>query len=123
MKTRQLSMREVHDLMVEAGFSPHLWRCVTALSVIWAESGGNAWAVNIVDNPDSPAHLSLDLGLVQWNSYHNPMPTPLAFDPLYSLQRMWTVTKDWTVSKNLWIAYNNGAYMKYLGYARKEFGL
>jgi hypothetical protein len=100
------------------------WRAITAVAVIIAESAGNEHAVNLVNHdPTSPAYESLDLGILQINTYwHGANIT--AYDSFVP-QRAWAYAltlivqpdqwgHDWTQ----WTAFNNGAFVRYLGEAR-----
>lgn len=113
MQTRFIPMQEIAQLVVNAGFVG--WYVVTITSMLWVESRGNVWAVNLnSSNLDSPAYLSLDLGLVQWNTYFNPdMTTQQAFDPVWSLARMFVKTNQGTRNLDLWASHKSGAYRTY----------
>jgi|JI9StandDraft_1071089.scaffolds.fasta_scaffold01073_12 hypothetical protein len=115
-----LPMIDVAEMVHRAGFRGE--RAVTALAVIWAESGGNQVAVNInVANPESKAYLSLDLGICQWNTYWHPrFKFPRHFDPLDSIKYMF-YKSDRGRSFSLWMAYTAGAHEKFLPYARQTF--
>lgn len=104
--------------------TPADWRAIVDVAVILAESGGNPDAINRVDYDESkPSYRSMDLGLLQFNTFWNPDMTPWEmFDPETAWNRAYDVITahggwghDWT----LWNAYKSGAYQKYLGRARE----
>jgi hypothetical protein len=118
LKTMFLPMEDVARMVVKAGFRQE--RAVTALAVVWAESGGNQVAVNInTSNPDSKAYLSMDLGICQWNTYWHPrFRIPRHFDPLSSLKYMF-YKSDRGRNFSLWMAYTSGAHEKFIPFARQ----
>lgn len=118
-------MNEVASIMIEVGFSAKLWRSVECLAVIWAESGGDAYSININDyDPNLASYLSIDVGLCQWNSFwQKSISIQDALDPTKALKLMCDKTAAWTVNKTLWNAYNNGSYQKFLHDARASFEL
>lgn len=113
LPSHYLTMQEVTNLVVEAGF--RYWYVVTVTSMLWVESRGNVWAVGLnATNPSSPAYLSLDLGLCQWNTYYHPEITPgQAFSPLWSLAKMYNLTSGGVKNLGLWASYTSGAYRTY----------
>ena len=90
------------------------YAAVTAMAVALAESGGDPHAVHVVDRPDSPAHLSLDLGLWQINTWwHAEVPIAEALDPETAVahaQRISTNGRSWSP----WAAWKSGAYRRHL---------
>lgn len=115
LKTKLYSMEEVAVLCYDAGFTGE--GLVIALSIIWAESGGNAWAVNINSTPGKPTDGSLDLGIAQFNTYWwlyqkaNDL-----MHPEFAIPLMFRVTKG---SKFIyWSSYVHGTYKVFLDYAR-----
>lgn len=99
--------------MVDAGFKG--WYVVTVTAMLWVESRGNVWAIGLnASDPQSLAYLSLDLGLVQWNTYFNPdMTTQQAFDPDWSLVKMHAKTSGGVRYLDLWASHKSGAYKTY----------
>ncbi len=69
MRQKLITMEEAGRHLIDAGFTG--WRVPTFIAIGWAESGGNAWAVNLVvkDDPLVVSHLSMDLGWLQLNNY------------------------------------------------------
>lgn len=114
LKTLPYSMDEIAVLVRDAGFTGD--NAVIAIAVIWAESGGNAWAVNINSTPGK-TYGSIDLGLVQWNSYWWPYITPAkAMDPVFAVKKFFEVTKG--TNFLYWNAYVNKSYLRFMDYAR-----
>jgi hypothetical protein len=115
LKTKLYSMHEVRDFCKAAGFSGD--NLAIAIAVIWAESGGNAWAVNINSTPGKPTDGSIDLGICQWNSYWWPLITPAkAMDPQFAIKKFYEVSKGTNFS--YWNAFVSGAHKKFLSYAQ-----
>lgn len=106
-------MRGIAQKVVAAGFKG--WYVVTIVAMLWVESRGNVWAIGLnASDPSSPAYLSLDLGLVQWNTFYNPdMTTQQAFDPDWALARMYTKTNGGVRALDLWSSHKSGAYRTY----------
>ena len=106
-------MVEIARLAVQAGFKG--WYVVTITGMCWVESRGNVWAVGLnSSDPTHPAYLSLDLGLVQWNTFYHPnITSQQAFDPAWSLKHMWEVTSAGTRNLDLWGSHSSGAYRTY----------
>jgi hypothetical protein len=115
LKTKFLPMQEIAGYVKNSGFQGE--NAAIAIAVIWAESGGNAWAVNVNSAPGKPYDGSLDLGICQWNTYWFPTVTPAkAFNPQYSTDLMFLASKG--VNFNYWNAFVNGYHKKYMDYAR-----
>lgn len=109
-------MQEVATLLLSAGFVGE--SAVTALAVIWAESGGNAWAVNINSAPGKPTDGSMDLGLCQFNTYW--WPYQRANDLMkaeYSIPLMYRASRQGTAFY-YWAAFVYGYHVKFMDYAR-----
>lgn len=124
MKTKQLTMSEVVGHLRNAGVTG--WRLVTLGSIIWAESRGDAYAININDqDPTSEAYLSLDLGLCQINTYWQGVTSMISLDPAKATQ--WMANKTGLglnlTALNLWNAYKSGAYTRWLHDMRIAAGL
>lgn len=69
VRSKKLTMSEVAPWIVGAGVTGRV--AVAVLATIWAESGGDAFAIGgpyEKPDPEDPGHLSIDRGLVQWNS-------------------------------------------------------
>lgn len=115
LNTKLLSMDEVGRLLLAAGFTRP--NAVIGLSVIWAESGGNAWAVNVNSSPGKATDGSIDLGLCQFNSYWFPLITPAkAFDPPTAVQKFFDVSKG--TNFGYWNAFVNQYHVKFLPWAQ-----
>ena len=113
LKTKFLPMMEIAEYIKNAGFTGE--NAGIAIAVIWAESGGNAWAVNINSAPSKPTDGSLDLGLCQWNTYWFSNVKPhQAFDPQYSCNLMFLASKGSNFM--YWNAFVNKYHVKYLAY-------
>ena len=115
LATKQLSMSEVAQLCHTAGFRDA--NLLTSIAVIWAESRGNAWAININgSNPLSRAYGSIDIGLCQWNTYwwsiHKANDL---MKPEYSVNLMFRVTKGQNFQ--YWNAWLYGHHKQFLPYA------
>lgn len=110
------------------------WRIVTACAVVLAESGGDPLARGaVVWAPESPAHLSIDLGLFQLNSYWQVEVDPYpsipkiawadCFDPVVAFEHVWKLinhTKTgWNYDWSSWTAYRTGAYDRHVSTAYK----
>lgn len=124
LKTFPHSMDEVAILAHNAGFRSD--GLITSIAVIWAESGGNAWAVNINSNPGKPTHGSMDLGLAQFNTYW--WPAQKANDlmkPEYNVNLMFKASRNGTYF-GYWSAFVYGYHKKYISFAQeavKRLGL
>lgn len=122
MKTKYITMVETVVMLRNAGVFG--WRIVVLGSVIWAESAGNAYAVNINDkDPNSPAYLSMDLGLCQINTYWQGIEPSVALDPVKAVQWMVDKTGGGWVNLGLWSTYNSGAYLPFQPPMRRAAGL
>ena len=127
--------RDICALLCSDGYmSPNDWRPITACAVVLGESGGNPLALGkLVYKPESPAHLSIDLGMFQINSYwqvaNDPYPTVPriswadTFDPRAAWAHTWRVINHtrtgWHYDWSKWVAYTSGAYDRHLGAARR----
>lgn len=115
-----MAMEEVAAVCLAAGM--RAWPAVTAVAIAWAESGGNAYAVNVNDaNPQSEAYLSLDLGIWQTNTYWHPeVPIAEALDPVQQIMHVRRIAERvgvygwvsyvWTP----WNTFTAGAYAKFV---------
>lgn len=114
MKQHLISIDEVARLVLGAGFKG--WRVAVIVAIVWAESGGDVYAIGINDHdPLSVSYLSLDRGLCQWNSYWQPhMTNPKCFTPEVTLAEMCKMTVGGFQSLALWNAFKSGAYLKHL---------
>lgn len=124
---------DIIALLCQDGFmSPNDWRPITGAAVCLAESGGDPLETGkAVWNPGAVTHLSVDIGIWQLNDYYNtvvdPYPTVLkisraeCFDPFRATQQTWQLInmerKGWNYNWNLWTAYKNGSYDKYVSAA------
>jgi hypothetical protein len=122
--TKQLSMEDVTDKAVVAGFRADLIPLIVAM--VWAESGGDAYATNVNDSdPTSASYLSMDIGLVQWNTYWNidkpdltaRLTIPDMLDPDKALQKMAEVTAGGTKNLRLWNVYVNEKWQPFYPYS------
>lgn len=85
----------------------------TICATIQAESGFNLTARN--DNKVNGKVTSTDWGLCQWNSYYHAKeitPEEAVHDPEKAVRLMCSYWKRG--QRNLWIAYKNNSYLKYL---------
>lgn len=79
MATYPVAPNDVAKVAVAAGWKG--WQVVTATAIAKAESGHNAYAINVVgnelrvDGTSNPAYRSLDVGLWQVNTYWWPSAT------------------------------------------------
>lgn len=116
LKVKLYTMQEVGVLLLSAGFTGE--NAVTALAVIWAESGGNGWAVNVNSLPGRPADGSLDLGICQFNTYW--WPAQKANDLMkaeYSIPLFYRASKYGTYF-GYWAAFVYGYHLKFMDFAR-----
>lgn len=67
--SHQHTMEEIAEFLRDDGRLWGYWGSINFLATMWGESGGNAFAMPVVVNPDSKAHLSIDVGICQINSY------------------------------------------------------
>lgn len=126
IKHKYMTMEEVAGLIQAAGVTGD--DAVTVLAVIWGESGGDAFAINgpiTKDDPDNPGHLSLDRGLVQWNSGWWPVKDKDAFDPEVAVQLMVNHIKqpgksvaEWLLT---WNAFKNLSFVRHVPAAYDAF--
>jgi hypothetical protein len=65
-----LTSDEIAELLIEAGGKG--WTVVTMGAIAAAESGRNAYAINVNHSPEKASHRSIDVGLFQINSFFNP---------------------------------------------------
>lgn len=119
MKSKFFSMQDIAALCLQY-MDP--WQAVTAIAVAWAESGGNAYAINLNDSdPTARSYLSLDKGLWQTNSYWHPeVSDRAAFDPALQLPFVLNIARKvgpygyvyyvWTA----WATFNAGAHHKFI---------
>ncbi len=109
----QLTIKEALAICSVFGFKDK--ELVTAVAVMWAESGRytEAWH----DNLDADGSVSsVDRGLFQINSKHQMSGDP--FDPKRNVSYAFQLSeqgKDWTP----WVAYNSGAHRKFLDAVRE----
>ena len=100
------------------------WNAINCVAVILAESGGYSWARPVVShNPASPAYLSVDRGICQFNSYwFSHITDRVAYDPVRAIPAMVDFASEdgrWSLDFSLWSAYSNESYVRYLGTARQ----
>lgn len=98
-----LSMEEVERLWVQAGGNPSEARLAAAVAT--AESGRRPLAVN-VSNGDG----STDRGLFQMNSIHGGCSTFDLAENVRCAVKLRGSARGW----KHWVAYNSGAYRRYL---------
>lgn len=120
MKSKPWSMQSLAEACLVAGMPG--WPAVTAVAVAWAESGGNAYAVNINDyDPNLPSYLSLDLGAWQTNTHWHPEITVAeALDPSAQAFHVVRIARrsPWMFVWTAWNTYNAGKHTQYMGSAR-----
>lgn len=116
-------MGEVAAICLAAGLPA--WPAVTAVAVGWAESGGNAYAIGINDQSIGGAHLSLDLGLWQTNTFWHPeIAIAEALDPAAQVVHVERIARrpsqsGWvTYGWSAWNTYKVGAHLRFLSAAR-----
>jgi hypothetical protein len=115
-----LTTHEVAELLVKAGGNG--WTVVTMGAIAAAESGRNAYAVNVNDSPDKPSHRSLDLGLFQINTFFNPQHAIKdLLDPELNTRVALQILKDAggpPNGYNRWNAFKAGLHKPHLPEAR-----
>lgn len=104
------------------------WNAINCVAVILAESGGYSWARPVVaHDPLSPAYLSVDRGICQFNSYwFSHVPDRVAYDPQLAIPAMVEFATEegrWSLDFSLWTAYANRAFTRHLGTARRAINL
>lgn len=125
--------RDIIGLLCQPGFmSPEDWRPVTGCAIVLAESGGDPLATGrAVWSPGSPAHLSVDLGIFQLNSYWQTTVDPYpdvpkitvadCFDPQKALAQTWKIINKgrtgWNYNWDMWTTYKSGSYDKHVSAA------
>lgn len=98
------------------------WRSITVTAVIWAESGGYAWARPIINKPGEPDHLSVDRGICQFNSYWwHHVADRIAYDPAFAIPTMVNAvrTDGWSLDLRWWNTFTSGAYQQHVPAARQ----
>lgn len=115
-----LTADEVAELLIEEGAEG--WTVVTMGGIVVAESGRNAYAVNVNHSPDKPSHRSIDVGLFQINSFFNPRHKIRdLFDPRYNTRVALRVLADAggpPSGYRRWNAYQAGLHVPHLAEAR-----
>jgi hypothetical protein len=115
MAKLSLTATEIAQLAADAGFQT--WQVVRMTSICLAESAGNAYAVNVVHNPTSPAHRSLDIGLWQINTHWWPGSILERLDPAGNARMAWEVFEAHDGPRspvngyNAWTTYRNMSYL------------
>ena len=97
------------------------WRGIRTVATIMAESGGWTWIRPMVISPTSPAHLSTDRGICQWNSYWwTSVPDSVAFDPVAAIARMCdeVTTDTWEIDLDPWHGSKSDNFYAFLPAAR-----
>lgn len=122
MKSQPWSMFMLASAALGAGIPG--WPAVTAVAIAWAESGGNAYAVNVNDHdPTLASFLSLDLGAWQTNTHWHPeISTRDALDPARQavhVDRIARVPMSWRYTWDAWNSYMMGKHVVYLPAARE----
>jgi Lysozyme like domain len=121
---------DIIALLCQPGFmSPDDWRPVTGCAVVMAESGGDPLATGPANwSPGNVAHLSIDLGIFQLNSYWHTVVDPFpdvpkitmadCFDPQKAMAQTWKVINKaktgWNYNWTAWTAYQSGSYDKHV---------
>ena len=85
----------------------------TLFTTIWAESGFKLDAKN--ENKINGKVVSTDWGICQWNDYYHGKeisPKEAVENPEKAVRLMCAYWKRG--QRNLWIAYKNGSYLRYL---------
>jgi hypothetical protein len=121
------SAEDLAELVAADGRLWPYWSAINAVAVALAESGGNAHALPVVVNPTSPAHLSVDVGLWQINTYWQRRKfTEIAelLDPATNcrlavdLALTGTAAELWRPEWKWWTAYTAGAHRRHIPAAR-----
>lgn len=120
IQMNMLADETIARMLLDAGFTGE--SAVVAFAIIIAESGGNAWAINLnTHDPDSDSYLSLDKGICQWNDYWWDIAKgPEAFDPEVSIRKMFEVSKQGT-DYSAWNAYDNFTFVRHVSRAYTAF--
>ena len=108
-------------MLLEAGFTG--WPVATMGAICRAESGLNAYAINVVeaerraDGSLNPAYRSIDVGIGQINTYWFPTHRIQdLLDPLYNLslcRRIYLEAGQWSAGYSRWNVYKTGAHLPY----------
>jgi hypothetical protein len=114
---RKLPIEEVATIVL---ISECLWP-VEVVATIMAESGGYEWVRPIVvkqPDQDQRAHLSVDRGICQFNSYWwSHVPDRTAYDPYMAIPVMCAAANAGQLG--YWSAYGTANYESWLPMARK----
>lgn len=121
MKSQPWSMVSLAEACLAAGMPG--WPAVTAVAIAWAESGGNAYAVNINDyNPALLSFLSLDLGAWQTNTHWHPeISIRDALNPRTQAVHVVRIARrsDWLYDWTAWNTYIANKHVMHLPAARQ----
>jgi hypothetical protein len=111
---------EIAQLLARAGAQG--WTVVTMGAIAVAESGRNAYAVNVNHSPEKPSHRSIDVGLFQINTFFNPQHAIKdLLDPEYNVGvalRILASAGGPPSGYARWNTYKAGAHTPYLTEAR-----
>lgn len=120
MKTQPWSMLNLAHACLDAGIPG--WPAVTAVAIALAESGGNAYAVNVNDyDPTLPSYLSLDLGAWQTNTHWHPeILISDALNPEAQAVHVKRIAKGvgWQYNWTAWNTFRTGAHVRWMPLAR-----
>jgi hypothetical protein len=120
MAALMLTSDAIAELLVAAGGKG--WTVVTMGAIAAAESGRNAYAVNVNHSPEKASHRSIDVGLFQINSFFNPRHTIKdLLDPRYNTRVALAVLADAggpPAGYRRWNAYTAGLHTAHLSESR-----
>jgi len=107
---------DVARLLVAEGATG--WTVVTMGAICAAESGRDAYAVNVNHAPGQPWHRSLDVGLFQINTYWNPIQKIVELlDPRYNTALALAILYDAggpPTGYMRWKAFTSGTFRPYM---------
>ena len=120
MATLVLTSDEVAELLIREGGRG--WTVVTMGGIVVAESGRDAYAINVNHSPDKPSHRSIDVGLYQINSFFNSRHAiEDLLDPVYNTRVALDVLADAggpPKGYRRWNAFRSGLHVPHLAESR-----
>ncbi len=120
MASLLLTSDEIAQLLIATGGTG--WTVVTMGAIAAAESGRNAYAVNVNHSPEKPSHRSIDVGLFQINTFFNPRHAIKdLLDPRYNTRVALAVLADAggpPTGYRRWNVYKAGLHTAHLPEAR-----
>lgn len=100
-KSKIVPDHEIARMVLDAGFTG--LAAPVMVAVCLAESGGDAYAINVVDrDPAAVTYLSLDVGICQINSFWHQQSISIAemLDPAKAIR--WAKELAWDDAKGRW---------------------